>query len=182
MLSLKGIPSPEVMEKVDKVKKEIIACVYKPWKFLWLDRFELLEQLRFPIEITQSSREISLFVGRCTKSFWGVIAMYVIGCDMAYRLRIQDMLNEANKWDLVDDPHRELNRLWAIYERREQVIPTYMLPKSRKVFNLIYWALYIPKFRRSFEDACRRADWDKFKFTDEDKEWISVREDYKFYE
>lgn len=197
MLSLKGVPSPEIMDKVDKVKKLLISDLNHPWRMIfykhWIDRFnhESKEILKgVPVDITDSADEIGEFanvfffhLGMESQSWiFGNIVKGIIGYDMAYRLRIQDMMNEADKYQLSVNPRRELRRLWKTYERREQMIPTYMLPKSKRLFSLILLVLYVPKINKSFRKAVRETDWDKIKFTEEDREWIEVRKDYLFYE
>lgn len=186
MLSLKGVPTPEIMEKVDKVKKMLIDDINHPWRFIlwekWYRRF-WSKAICCPIDGVDSAKEIGIFIRNLTnKESLGLIAYFVVGSDMAYRLRIQDMLNEI----IIDEktlsnPRKELKRLWKIYERRESVIPTYMLPKSRRVFNLIYYALFVPSVKKRFVGALRSMNQNRIKFTDEDKEWIKHRVDYKFY-
>lgn len=183
MLSLKGIPTPEIMEKVDTVKKILIGCVYRPWDFLKIDPEYLYKIILFDVilDITDSSKEIGVFVKNLTKSiWWGYLSMYIVGYDMAYRLRIQDMLNECDHEEIVNHPQRELKRLWKIYVRRECVIGDYMIPKSRRLYWLLRIVLLLPKFKRAFQNAMRQVNWDRIAFTSEDVEWIQQRVDYRF--
>jgi hypothetical protein len=182
-LSLKGVPTPEIMEKVDKVKKEIIQCVYKPWRFLTLDKHKLYEDITdIDLDVTESANEIAGFILILTGDLrLNIIAEYIIGYDMAYRLRIQDMFNEMDKEEAIKNPRKEIKRLWSIYEKRESVIHTYMLPKSKKVYNLIQIALLFPTIKKRFIYAVQNIDWDRMKFTQDDLEWIKVRQDYKFF-
>lgn len=188
-LSLKGIPTPEIMEKVDRIKKVVIDDIYHPWRFIRWERYKRALAIKVQpdtlvvFNVTNSAEEMSFLVYRVTGSeMLFCVSQAVIGYDLAYRLRIQDMFNEMIlDEDTYKNPRKELKRLWKIYERRECVIPTYMLPKSRKVFNLIYYALCVPHFKRKFVRALKELDREKIKFTEDDKEWIKMRTDYKFY-
>lgn len=166
----------------------------RPWRMIlwnkWLIKFnsKTLHILDFVPSVTESAIEIAwlpaLFLSYMGANHYthnlGFIMEYIIGYDMAYRLRIQDIMNESNEVRLLINPRRELKRLWKIYERRECVIPTYMLPKARRLFNIMLLLLWIPKVKKAFRKTVKTIEWDKIKFTKEDEEWIKVRVDYKF--
>ncbi len=197
-LSLKGIPTPELMEKIDKMKRVIKDDIFHPWRLVplkrWIHNLCTEKSKMLPVidvnNLTISSGHIALvtvyFFNSITlipmpdyARLWYIV-LSIVGSDMAYRLRIQDLLNECDKNELYQHPRKELKRVWQIYLRRETVIPTYMIPKARKVFNLMLLALWIPKYKRAFRHAILHIDWEKIAFTDDDKEWIKMRQDYKF--
>ncbi len=184
-LSLQGVPTPEIMEKVDKVKKMVIDDIYHPWRF-WNYQIRAASMIRIlddtPLSITNAAHEISHIIVKITGNLWyATLASYIIGYDMAYRLRIQDMLNCLDVDSFSKSPQTELKRLWQIYLKRESIIPTYMVPKSKKVYNLLRFALIWPPFKRKVITALQSTNWEDITFTAEDREWIKHRIDYNFY-
>lgn len=187
---LKGIPTQIEILAIDRIKKNLMAI--KPsWSIeKTLQKFNE-ENLPFLPYNPDYMPDSAMEIGNMTQTFlqqmgvnfrtaieFSMIIQHVIGYDLAYRLRIQDMLNEIEDYS---NPRKELKRLWGIYKKRETVIPTYMIPKARKYFNIMLLSLLIPKVKRAFKYTLDNTDWDRIKFAEEDKEWIKIRTDYKFY-
>ncbi len=169
-LSLRGIPTPEIMERVDTVKKMIVKGKF--WKLSEMNTIcsSLL------LDVTESAKEIGkMFPMRIRK-----IVTAILGYDLVYRLRIQDLFNETTQTSLMISPRGELKRLYALYLEREVIIPTYMQWKFKRLFDILLLGLYVPKFKRAFKKAIELGNWEKIKFTKEDLEWCKVRNDYKF--
>lgn len=177
-LSLKGVPTPFIIEKVDQVKKLVKYTITHPWNFYSLEKKANNILSNIPLDITDSAMEISEFIVRINKVGW--IAYYIIGYDMAYRLRVQDIFNELSLVDFHANPHRELRRLWKIYKQRECIIGDYMLPRAKKVYYLVHMLLFVPSLKKSIQNSLNLVQWQRINFSKEDKEWISYRTDYKF--
>lgn len=103
--------------------------------------------------------------------------------DDAYRVRLQDLLNEANKEALLKNPRKELLRLLEIYKQRE---PTLSDEKDLNhagariigMAKMISLLLYIPWVKNAFKFALNNVNFEWFKLDEWDHYWTLNRIDY----
>ena len=106
---------------------------------------------------------------------------HIIEYDTAYRYRIHDIARETNKDQLANNPRKELNRLIALYQEREELYGNQNTRnKISKVGKMLSTALLIPKFKKAFTKAIRQSNFTELYPDYIDIYWICQRSDYKY--
>ncbi len=109
------------------------------------------------------------------------IAMMILEFDNAYRYRAQDLLGETTK-ELLQNARKEITRLLAIYDKRED--PAHYFKdgaRSRvKTLAILKTLLLIPKVKKAFLTAVSQMDLDKVKFDANDRFHFSFWNGYDF--
>lgn len=106
------------------------------------------------------------------------IFVWMIDCDNAYRLRIEDVFTTTTREELVKNPIKELKKLAKTYQERE-TNPSVAL-KFGKLANLVIYLLYIPKYKKAFIEAIRYTDFKDLQLDEADEYWTIIRQDYNF--
>lgn len=88
--------------------------------------------------------------------------------DSAYMGRFQDIMSECNKEALIQNPKKELSRLFEIFLNRELGSPK-LRSNSKKVVTLLKICLSIPRFKKAFRRACLQTDFNDFRLTEADQ-------------
>ena len=105
----------------------------------------------------------------------------MIEYDDAYRYRMQDVFNEANRQQLIESPVREVRRLIKIFFEREQVAK--MPRKFKFAMDAASIALLHPKVRRAFKGAFAAITDKEFAMLgldNSDRYHVLLRNDYNF--
>lgn len=106
--------------------------------------------------------------------------------DDAYKVRLQDILNEANREALINNPRKEILRLLEIYKQRE---PYLFEEKNIKhvgarmvgMVKLLNFILYIPWIKNAFVFAVKNVNFEWFKCDEWDYYWALPRGDYNCF-
>lgn len=148
-----GVISPHILEDehLNPVTAELHWWAYS---FLW--------------ELDVDSFEAERFA-EC----FSTIAEY----DNAYRYRLQDIMAEASRKDLIERPVREVLRLVDILISRD--VPG-VADRLKRMGYILAFLLMFPKFRKAFRVTVEGAQIENFVPDDEDLYWIALRTDYKF--
>lgn len=97
--------------------------------------------------------------------------------DDAYRVRWQDLFNEMDYISLLNNPRKELKRVYQIYKQREKSGLS-NVEKFDSVFRLLNLALLHPRVKKAFREALKEVDFRKFKFDKGDIYYACVWENY----
>jgi len=103
--------------------------------------------------------------------------------DDAWRYRYQDMATEININDLFDNPRKELKRLIAVFNLRQDITPNIgaknvVAERVEHFVTVIGLLLLIPKYKSAFYNIIRfikMAEYD-----DADWYWARLRNDYNY--
>lgn len=87
---------------------------------------------------------------------FALIFATLIEYDTAYRLRIQDIMSETDKNQLLVNPRKELQRLCDIIIKRNANPLT--AEKFTKTAKLLSWILVLPRIKRAFRCAVLETD------------------------
>ncbi len=98
--------------------------------------------------------------------------------DDAYRFRVQDLLTETCKEELMK-PRKVIARLLKLLKEREKydAVPGKFLLISR----FLTLGLYIPKVRKAYTKALNMSRFQNFQFDETDRFWMQYRKDYDFF-
>jgi hypothetical protein len=96
--------------------------------------------------------------------------------DNAYRFRLQDIMMLTSKEQLLENPRKEINRLFTVFAQRD--INEAVISKFRNIVKLLTLALWIPKVRKSFEHMVNEMHLQEYQFDDADLYWACLRRDY----
>lgn len=100
------------------------------------------------------------------------ITAHIIEYDSAYRFRIMDLATETTKEKLLKNPITEIKRLIKVQNERDEE----RVGKNFKMVGMgITFALLIPKFRKAFRKTLESIDFEKFKYTDNERYWICLK-------
>ena len=167
----KGMATEETVDAANKIK----SLLKTPFFFLRLQKATKILPSFFPQpnHLTPVAREIlSIIPIRL-----GTLMAFVLEYDAAYRLRLQDLLSETSKEEMVKQPIREILRLLKINKRRDYEIV------HRKIRNFAYifiLALLFPPFREKFKKSLQRSNFQNLQLDDGDRYWLKQRTDYKY--
>jgi hypothetical protein len=115
------------------------------------------------------------FAPRVCEQFGEVISA-MIDYDNAYRLRFEDIMEEASKEALLKNPAKELKRLLVIYgERQGKGRKNDMYMKASRVIWLLRVMLLHPRFKKLFLQTIQEIDIKKMGFGVEDRYWVCLR-------
>lgn len=106
--------------------------------------------------------EISKWLSLLTSKILATLLEY----DTAYRFRLQDLLSETTKEDIMRHPRKELKRLLNILsERDERVELNYKFRSAGKILSL---ALLVPSLKRAFINSLNGIDFTKLQMDEAD--------------
>lgn len=108
---------------------------------------------------SKTAKEIDLFITSFLFGLGFTIRLQGIGriiahlfeFDDAYMFRFQDIMNETTKKALLENPAKEISRLFKIFKERESRMP--MKDKIGAVYLLFKLMFFIPKVRKAFKKA-----------------------------
>lgn len=106
------------------------------------------------------------------------IFVWMIDCDNAYRLRLEDIFSASSRRQLMSDPIGEMKRLVDVYLDRDTNF--HVKKVFVKLSKMIIYLLYIPKYKKAFVESLRDCDYMSLELDDADEYWVINREDYKF--
>jgi hypothetical protein len=106
------------------------------------------------------------------------ILVWIIDCDNAYRLRLEDIFNSVARRDLVEQPKETFDRMMNIYLERETNIS--VSNKFKKLGKLLSYLLYIPKYKKAFSKAFDGIEYWNLQLDEADTYWTIIRKDYNF--
>lgn len=108
-----------------------------------------------------------------------VIIAHVLEYDSAYRYRIEDVMSETTKRELLEHPIGEMIKLVDILNTRDSNI--YVKANSKKMMIVAFLALMSPWIRNAFQIALENCDFENFQLDEGDRYWCSMRGDYEFF-
>ena len=214
LFNMKGFPQPNLIYRVDIVKKYTMAIIEnlaqkwvliplslaffypKKLKVKLLSRFiqsyinlanGSLESVYYKENYyCKFSREIrkSIYVfltsygvnSELSENFAKVIAT-IFEHDDAYRFRVQDILSEITKRELLKNPKQTLEKMIKIFSEREQRV----LPKFISAFYLLKYLFLMKSFRQSFRKAVLWTDFKELQFDEGDKYHATIWSTYNFF-
>lgn len=135
--------------------------------------------------LTPVATEVLKFCGSFFKRLgirkWGGLARSlsaIIEYDFAYRYRLEDIMSEASKEKMLDEPEDEMKRLAEIYLEREQA------PGQKKKMFYALWliriALWFKPVRTAFIESIKEMDFEKMSLDVADRYHVLHRAGYNF--
>jgi hypothetical protein len=112
---------------------------------------------------------------------WITLIQTIYETDLAYRYRIQNILEELDKDALVKHQRREIMRLLQLNIDRELVI--YGVGQREKAVmakRMVNASLFFPAFRSLLVDFLLELDIEKIKMDLYDRYWVCDRFDYNY--
>ena len=201
----KGFPYPEACQANNVIKRAFVGVIRafskNPLMAILLLRTKTLEKfLREgssfaeitlnpfywkPEYYSKTSKEIEKFLLAFLQElkfprieFPRVIAHF-FEFDDAYMFRFQDIMNETTKEALLNNPAKEIVRLFKIFKSRESKLS--MLDKVNSVFLLVRLMFFVPKLRRAFKKAISESTIENFQMEKCDRYQVLRWDDaYKF--
>jgi hypothetical protein len=179
---VKGFVFPQAVFAINIAKNAFMFLLSNPLILLrWKKNKERFERLAGyalennrcylkPEHMTPVCREIcKLPFGKTAK-----IIGHIFEYDDAYRYRLQDIMNELDVYTLFTNPVGELLKLQDIAITRDPG-----LAKKYQMLTPFIWLVFIFKF--SFLEAIKDINFNNLKPDENDKYWMSQRNDYLFF-
>lgn len=169
----KGLPTKEALFAINQVKK-ILKMFHI---FIWSRK--RFEELCWPVISPYILKEEyqQVFTKEFAKFFTGKTAeiiSHIFEYDWAYRLRLQDMLGETTKDELLKQPYREVTRIVEINKQRDY-------KEVSDKFRFLPYIFLIPSVRRRFRHALKEIDFAKLQFDEGDMYWANQRLEYNTF-
>ena len=119
---------------------------------------------------SQPVKEIRRVCGvlKIDQNFLDAISL-IVEFDSAYRYRVQDIISELNKENLIKNPKKEILRLLDIINSRERTFN----PRWNQIKKIVKVGMYIPKFRKTIVSFLKEINIDEIKFSKEDIYWTN---------
>lgn len=191
----KGWPTGEAVASMNQVKKTIMEYVkLMPPVFSLKKVVKAFNEVShhfyyFTLEedqMMECSKEFqstafrfltALGVSEFDATYCSLYLSHIVEYDMAYRFRLQDVLEETNYEKLFQNPRREIGKLMRIAEERES---DERLKKNIRKFSSLRFILLIPKFKKAFRKCL--GDIRKMQYDQSDKYWVSIRDEtYRYF-
>lgn len=100
--------------------------------------------------------------------------------DNAYQWRAQDLASEMSVGELIKNPRKEIMRVMELLKQREK--KSQKLIKTAESFVKIFcWMLYLPRFRKAWNEALKIIDFKNFQYDDIDKHQVMQYAGYDFF-
>src|SRR3990167_8868947 len=143
----KGFVYPEAVQANNVVKKVLAGAVRA------FSKNYLLMLLLIRRKTLQNFLEEFHLLAKTTIRLQGIgrIIAHLFEFDDAYMFRFQDIMNETTKKALLENPAKEISRLFKIFKERESRMP--MKDKIGAVYLLFKLMFFIPKVRKAFKKA-----------------------------
>lgn len=106
------------------------------------------------------------------------IIAIIFDYDCAYRYRFQDIIEEIDRYALIENPRRELQKAITVFLSREK--HQKVRDNAERFVKIARILLLVPRFKVAFQNAVLCMNWDRSKFDDDDRYWIASRPDYDF--
>lgn len=139
-----------------------------------------------PQFMSPMARELQIFIDYFLKGLdinnslqTAEILSNIIDYDNAYRYRLQDLFNETNKEELRKT--KTIKKLLEIESQREAQHGIMVSRKFKLFSNVLTIFLYIPKVRKSFNNALDKIEYKNLLPDEQDKFWMCVRKGYNFF-
>lgn len=200
---LKGFPFPQALYAVNVSKRIFLEGMKIPGKIKWYSPISFLTALLDfytntarrivePFLLSESnysplSGELWKFIETFLKELgvnadssrgFAEVFSFNIQSDNAYYLRIEDLLSETTKEDLLKNPTKEMKRLIGIsYEREEFKMNADKFSQASKILRFLFW---IPRVKRSFKKALQESEFENFQWDESDVYHTLLWGDYKF--
>jgi len=136
------------------------------------DRFKL-DDLASP---SQEILRCLILTEKTDDTRWCWYLTVVLDTDLAYGLRLRDVLQELNKEALKKNPKREIIRLVDICIARDKVIREKLVMMRR----LLKIAFLSKEFRNIIVTFLENLDIEKIRFDLNDKYWLANKFDYNY--
>lgn len=191
----KGFPYPEACQANNVIKRAFMGSIRafssNPLMAVLLLRTKTLEKFLHeycsfaeitidpffwkPEYYSKTSKEIEKFITTFLTALGftnrpdlpGKIISHFLEFDDAYMFLVQDLANEATVERLLENPAKELTRLYTLFKIRES--RTSMKGKIKGIFFLFKLMFFIPKFRRAFKKAIKESTFENFQMEDCDR-------------
>lgn len=192
----KGHPFPEAIFNVNiakRVTRNVFYILSKPFSLeRWLDAYAdlcLKAEQTYVLHVRYMSgfsQEIYLFITRFLQKL-GISERVIerfcdafvsqLDWDNAYRFRVQDPMSTSRKEDMQSHPRAELLRLGAVIRERD---PSDTGERMESLIRILSRVLWIPKYRRIFQECIETSDYARFQMDDHDRYHTLLWGDYKF--
>jgi hypothetical protein len=107
----------------------------------------------------------------------GLAARAIVEYDDAYKYRLQDLMNETEKSDMLKDPRKELKKIIELIMERDKEVPDKLI----RFVKMFRWILLVPKIKRAFRDAVEATDWSLLQMDEADRYYCLNRMGYNFF-
>lgn len=108
---------------------------------------------------------------------FATIFVHLIEYDGAYRYRMIDLFSETSKERIIKDPRKEIKRIAALSQERDEQIVAY---KFDKAANILSYLLLVPSIKRAFKKSIEQSNFKDLQYDDIDLYWSLCRTDYRF--
>jgi hypothetical protein len=172
------LPSAKRRNLVNRFTRSLADCVEPTLRpFYLLSRYYMAPAKEMAKLVTNFL--VNLGADPSGATFWEKTVCMIIEYDTAYTWRLQDIITEASKEALIDNPMKEIERLVDIFRQREKMSP--------KITNYVQYLVKLLKlvfkkrsFRDAFTDAIKEADLSKIAFTEADRYQVLPLKGYDF--
>ena len=169
-------------DKANPIKKIMMMIGAFSLKNIYLDfaetsfRDKFLPEDKFSQPVQEIHRCLNLYFPNNIKVFISFILEY----DMAYRYRIQDVLSELNKYELMRNPRKEIMRLMGILVRREKTSPG-----MGQKWRVMKWIMGIYLFFdrglvKRTKSFLYKLNINEIRASREDRYWMATYTEYDF--
>lgn len=120
----------------------------------------VLQDERYAAPVKEYGKFVSAFlrsIGCGYEEEMSKIVKTLIEYDDAYRYRIEDMVSEANKYELIKTPRQEVDRLLGEYLKREKAEQVVAMVKALRL--LLSVLLLHPRIRKAFRAGVEAVDF-----------------------
>ncbi len=167
MLRLRPLRKPQnVLRSFDKVSDSVI----RPYIIKREYMTPFAREIRTFIEIFL--QELGFDYGQIPATI-----SHIFEYDAAYRFRFQDLFSETTKEKLMNNPLKELQRLFDLLKERDY---PEMVEKFRKV-EYVGWLLVLPKIKKAFRTALEQSTFENLQFDESDRYWACFKFDYDYF-
>ena len=106
-----------------------------------------------------------------------ILCMY-LEFDNAYRFRFQDMFEELDREKAIEDPAKEVKRLYEINVSRE--VHEEVKEKQAQYGDFFQYLFSIPRGKQLASEFFKRLNLEEVKLSEIDRHWCQPRSDYHF--
>ncbi len=194
----KGFPSPESIWSANQAKILFVEMLKFPFFLLFVNKEKLLASynriamkavrpfLLKRIYMTKTANELRdlvftfltrIGISQQTSQDFADIFAYIIDTDDAYRYRIQDILSETTKQNILNSPIMEIDELILILASRDSKEVTQKFEKLSAILSLL---LLIPKYRRAFKESISQCTFKNLQYSEADIYWVHMKRGYNY--
>ena len=193
----RSLCEPETMHKLNIVKRLTVGFL-KMWPLIFFNKKKLFNiyvdicwkvmndkimKYRLMTPLAQEIQDMSYSFtqklgfgdGDCIR--FSKVFSCIVEYDDAYRYRIEDIMTETTKWELIARPYSEFKHLSKIIKDRDDPTVGY---KFGMIIKYLYLFLLIPKVRKAFNETLEECNFSKLQMDNIDFYWCCMRKDYKY--